>query len=36
MKHVQACLSAMDDPESSFHPCGGHVGSCKPVFYGTS
>ena len=31
MKHVQACLSARDDRESSFHRCGGrvsHVQAC--------
>ena len=25
MKHVQACLSAKEDRESSFHRCGGPV-----------
>ena len=25
MKHVQACLSAREDRESSFHNCGGLV-----------
>ena len=25
MNHVQACLSAREDPESSFHHCGGSV-----------
>ena len=25
MKQVQACLSAMEDRESSFHHCGGPV-----------
>ena len=25
MKHVQACLSAREDRESSFHHCGGSV-----------
>ena len=25
MKHVQACSSARDDGESSFHRCGGPV-----------
>ena len=25
MKHVQACLSAMEDRENSFHHCGGPV-----------
>ena len=25
MKHVQACLSAREDRESSFHNCGGPV-----------
>ena len=25
MKHVQACLSAREDRESSFHRCGGPV-----------
>ena len=34
MKHVQACLNAREDRESSFHHCGGPVGSCKPVFWG--
>ena len=27
MKHVQACLSAREDRESSFH----HSGCCTPV-----
>ena len=25
MKYLQACLSAREDRESSFHRCGGHV-----------
>ena len=25
MKHVEACLSARDDRENSFHHCGGTV-----------
>ena len=25
MKHVQACLSAKENRESSFHHCGGFV-----------
>ena len=25
MKHVEACLSAREDRESSFHRCGGTV-----------
>ena len=25
MNHVQACLSAIEDRESSFHNCGGRV-----------
>ena len=25
MKHVEACLSAREDRESSFHHCGGTV-----------
>ena len=25
MKHVQACLGAKEDQESSFDHCGGHV-----------
>ena len=25
MKHLQACLSAREDRESSFHRCGGPV-----------
>ena len=25
MKHVEVGLSARDDRESSFHPCGGRV-----------
>ena len=33
MVHVQACLSAREDRESGFHPCGGPMGSCKPVFF---
>ena len=28
MKQVQACLSAKEDRESSFHHCGGHL---RPV-----
>ena len=32
MKHVEACLSAREDRESSFHHCGGSVGWCKPVY----
>ena len=34
MKHVQACLSARDDRESSFHHCGSpvrHVQACLCV-----
>ena len=30
MKHVEACLSAREDRESSFHSCGGTW--CKPVY----
>ena len=26
VKHLQACLSAMEDRESSFHHCGGPLG----------
>ena len=26
VKHVQACLSAMQDRENSFHHCGGPLG----------
>ena len=25
MKHLEACLSAREDRESSFHPCGSTV-----------
>ena len=25
MKHMEACLSAREDRESSFHQCGAHV-----------
>ena len=32
MKHVQACLSARDERESSFHCCGCPVSCCKPVY----
>ena len=31
MKHVQACLSAWKEQESSFHHCVGC--SCKPVYF---
>ena len=30
MKHVQACLSARDDRESSFHHYGGPVRPVQP------
>ena len=32
MKHVQACLNARDDRESSFHHCGRPVRWFKPVY----
>ena len=34
MKHVQACLSASEDRESSFDRCGGPVRLVQACLYG--
>ena len=33
MKHVQACLSAREDRQSSFHRCGGPVRLVQACLY---
>ena len=33
MKHVEACLSARDDRESSFYHCGGAVRLVQVCLY---
>ena len=33
MKHVQACLSASEDRQSSFHRCGGPVRLVQACLY---